>query len=304
MRAVRRLVVALVLGLGVALAPASLSAWGMDVHRAITRRALAGLPAPLQAFYAAKADFISEHSADPDLWRVVDLRGELGTEDPNHFLDIDMFGDPPPFRSVPREWSAVVQQYGIDTANKLGRLPWRADEIYGRLIGAFQGIPQGTPSYAGDNARYLSAVLAHYVEDAHVPFHGSANYDGQATNQRGIHSRFETELVLQYQARLTLAPVAIKPIPNMRDFIFDALIESQSLVAPVLAADLKAKAGRDRYDDEYYAAFFAGAKPIVEKRYSDAASAVASAIVSAWEKAGKPALPTDAPKPPARRSAW
>src|ERR1019366_3317641 len=97
MRAVVRLAVAVSLGFVLVLSSVPVSAWGMDVHRAITRRALEGLPAPLKAFYAERIDFVSEHSADPDLWRTVDLKGDLGNEDPNHFLDIDMFGDAPPF---------------------------------------------------------------------------------------------------------------------------------------------------------------------------------------------------------------
>jgi hypothetical protein len=288
MRAVVRFLVGVSLGLVLVVSAAPLSAWGMDVHRAITRRALEGLPVPLKAFYADRIAFVSEHSADPDLWRTMDLKGPLGSEDPNHFLDIDMFGDPPPFKSVPHDWNAVVQQYGVDRASQLGRLPWRTEEVYGRLVNAFVDMGKGTPVYAADNARYLSAVLAHYIEDGHVPFHGTANYDGQLTKQPGIHSRFESELVLRYTSQLTLAPVAITPIPDIREFMFDTLVISQSLVVPVLAADRKALKGPDRYDDDYYAAFFATVRPIVERRYSEAASAVASAIVAAWTQAGRP----------------
>ena len=37
--------------------------------------------------------------------------------------------------------------------------------------------------------------------------------------------------------------------------------------------------------------FFTGARAVLEQRMSQAASAVASAIVSAWEQGGKPTLP-------------
>ena len=69
--------------------PVSTRAWGLDVHRLITKRAIAGLPSGLRPFYMARADFISEHAVDPDMWRLVGLRGDLGDEEPNHFLDID-----------------------------------------------------------------------------------------------------------------------------------------------------------------------------------------------------------------------
>lgn len=301
MRSMRALSRVLVAGVIAVLMSASVHGWGMDVHRWLTRQALDGLPQEIRPFFAQKRDFIVEHSADPDLWRVVGLRGDLGAEDPNHFLDIDGFGEPAPFKNVPREWPAVVAKYGEAKANQNGRLPWRTEEIYTRLVTTFQDIAKGTgPSYSADNARYLVAVLSHYVEDAHVPFHAVVSYDGQATNQRGIHSRFESELVLRNQAALHLAPVAIKPVPNVRDFIFDTLIESESLVSSVLAADRAAAAGRDLYDDGYFAAFFKGAQPVVEKRLSDAVSGVASVVVSAWDKAGRPKLPLDAPRPPVR----
>ena len=95
----------------------------------------------------------------------------------------------------PSRVGRVRREYGLERANKMGRLPWRIEEIYRLLVTRFREVGKGTPAYAADNARYLAAVLAHYVEDAHQPFHAVLNYDGQLTGQRGIHSRFETELV-------------------------------------------------------------------------------------------------------------
>ena len=275
--------------------------WGFDVHRFITRRGLDGLPADLKAFFQVQRDFVAEHSVDPDLWRVVGLRGARGDEDPNHFLDIDGLDEPAPFTNVPRDWDAYVARYGVDRANRMGRLPWRADEIYGLLVQRFQDIGKGTPAYAADNARYLAAVLSHYVEDAHVPFHAVLNYNGQLTNQHGIHNRFETELVLRNLSRMTLTPVVVKPFTDMRDFIFERLIEGERLVAPILAADRQAIEGREFYDDDYYRAFAAaGARDIAARRVSEAASGVASAITSAWIAAGRPALPSKLSSPPPR----
>jgi hypothetical protein len=297
---VARIAVASAVALLVTLTPVAISAWGMDVHRYITKRALDGLPAELKPFYAQQREFIGEHSADPDLWRLVDLKGRLGEEDPNHFLDIDALGDPRPFTNVPRDWNAYLAKYGVERAAKVGHLPWRAEEIYDLLVRRFQDLAKNPSGYTADNIRYLSAILAHYVEDAHVPFHAVENYDGQLTNQRGVHSRFETELVLRNLTALKLAPVTIRPIPNMRDFMFETLVTSESLVAAVLDADRAAAAGREFYDDAYFASFFKGANQVVERRMSDATNAVASAIVSAWTAGGKPALPLDKTTAPAR----
>jgi hypothetical protein len=295
MRAVIAVAVTLVLSV-----PVSLQGWGIEVHRQITRRAIDHLPAELRPFYAAHREFIAEHSVDPDLWRVVNLRGALGDEDPNHFLDIDGLDDPRPFSNVPREWAAYVAKYGAERANRMGRLPWRVEEIYDLLVARFRDIGKGTAPYAADNARYLTAVLAHYVEDAHVPFHAVLNYDGQLTGQRGIHSRFETETVLRNARAWKLAPVTVRPIGNIRDYVFETLITGETLVAAVLDADRKATLGRELYDDGYYTVFTNGVRPIVERRLSEAASGVVSAIVSAWTAAGKPPLPARTVRPPAR----
>jgi alkylated DNA nucleotide flippase Atl1 len=281
------------------LSPVSLDGWGLDVHRTITRRALTGLPAGLRPFFASRSAFIEEHSVDPDLWRVVGLKGERGDEDPNHFLDIDGLDEPRPFKNVPRDWDAYVARYGAERANRMGRLPWRVDEVYQLLVARFRDVAKASPGYAAENVAYLSAVIAHYVEDAHVPFHAVVNYDGQATNQRGIHSRFESELVMRNLARLKLAPVRLRPIPNVKEFVFETLASGEPLVEAILEADRAAIGGREFYDDAYFATFLRGARPVMEQRLADAAGAVASVITAAWTEAGKPAMPVSRTTTPA-----
>ncbi len=281
--------------------PVTTGAWGMEVHRLITTRALDGMPPEIKSFFVAERAFITEHSVDPDLWRIMDLRGERGEEPPNHFLDMDFEeGSKPPYLNIPRDYEAYVQKYGAGPATRYGRLPWRAEEVYNRLVASLRDIGKPTAPYAAENARYAMAVLAHYVEDAHVPFHAALNYDGQLTNQRGVHARFETELVMRNQKSLKLAPVKAVVISGFRDYIFKTLLDSQALVEGVLAADLKAAQGRDFYDPAYFDAFLKGARTTAERRLSEAASGVASAALSAWIEAGKPALTTDATRPPAR----
>jgi hypothetical protein len=195
----------------------------------------------------------------------------------------------------------MVAAFGPDRANKAGRLPWRTEEMFDRLVSTFAQIRPNGPRYAAEDARYLSALLAHYVEDAYQPLHATGNYDGQQSGQRGLHARYETTLVLRNREALRLAPVTISPVPDVRQFVFDAIVLSQSRVATILAADRRAAQGRDLYDDAYFDALFPAARTGLEQQLSDASSAVASLIAQAWEKAGRPALPRQpAPQPPAR----
>ena len=86
-----------------------------------------------------------------------------------------------------------------------------------------------------------------------------------------------------------------------RGEMFRILLDSYRLAEPVLAADRAAAAGRDYYDDGFFAAFKRDALPVVDQRIADAISASAAFITGAWERAGKPAVP--AQPDPARRAA-
>ena len=274
-----------------ALAPQPARAWGFDVHRLITDRAIALLPETLRPFYDQHRTMVVEHSIDPDLWR----NAGFEVEPPRHFVDLDAYG-PPPFEALPREYAEAVKKFGEDKVTKYGTLPWRAQEIYNRLVRAFATAGRPDPGYGLEDVKFFSAVLAHYVADAHVPFHAALNYDGQLTQQWGIHSRFESQLVLRYLPQLTIAPTPIAPVRNARDFVFDTLIAGFPKVDREDLVDRRIVGDRDEYDDEYFAELYEGVGPIVEQQLSAAIGGVAAVIAGAWETAGKPALPLDPPR--------
>ena len=276
--------------------PSTAHAWGFDAHRFIVSRAIDMLPAPLKPFFEANRAFIVERAIDPDLWR----NAGFTEEPPNHVLDFDAYG-PYPFKDLPRDYDEALKKHGIDKLRQNGMVPWRTHEIAGRLIRGFEALRNNGP-YARSDIRFFSAIIGHYVADAHVPLHAVLNYNGQLTGQTGIHNRWEDELFIRYQKQLAIEPGPLKPIPHERDFIFETLLESSQLAAEVLAADRKAIGNRDVYDDEYFETLFAGTRPILEKRLNDAITAVASIITSAWEQAGKPTLSANPPpRTPQRR---
>jgi hypothetical protein len=276
--------------------PASMSAWGFEAHRFIADRMIALLPAELRPLYEKRRAFIVERAVDPDLWRTVGWEDEP----PNHFVDMDheAFG-PYPFEGLPRDYSAAVQKFGKEFVDEQGRLPWRTAEFYGRLQREFESLKrQPPPGYALDNIALFSAIIAHYVADGHVPLHAVMNYNGQLTNQNGIHSRWEAELFERNRNALKIAPVPIKPVSNPRDFMFDTLLASNRLAPNVLESDKKAAAGREFYDDAYFAALASGTLPTLEKRLNESIASVAAMITGAWEQAGKPAVPVEVPRTP------
>ena len=278
------------------LAPGLSAGWGFDVHRFITGKAIALLPDEIRPFFDKHASFIVEHSVDPDLWRTAGFE----IEPPRHFLDMDAYGAYP-FDALPRDYAAAVAKFGEETVAKNGTIPWRTEEIYDRLVKAFEQHRAGTSPYALENVKFFVAILAHYAADAHVPLHAVVNYDGQLTGQHGVHSRFETELFARYSSELAIRPPRLEPVSQSRDHIFDTLRSSYQHVAPLLEADRRAIGEGVEYDDAYFARFFSDMRPTLEERLSRSASSIAALVTGAWEKAGRPALPLEQPRPVRKR---
>jgi len=288
---------AILLAIGLAL-PAPSFAWGFAAHKVIADRVIALLPEALRPLFEKHRATLVERSVDPDMWR----NAGFESEPPNHFLDIDheAFG-PYPFEGLPREYDAAVQKFGREFIHEQGLLPWRVQEFYGRLQRAFESLGRpNTPAYVLTDVVYYSAILAHYVSDGHVPLHAVVNYDGQLTSQHGLHGRWESELFERNQARVTVAPAAATAATRPRDFMFDVLLASNRLAGGVLEADTQASAGREFYDDQYFAAFGTAQLPVLERRLNQSITAVASVIIGAWEQAGRPTVPVELPRTPRR----
>jgi hypothetical protein len=276
-------------------AAATPRAWGFEAHRLIAGHAIELLPPEIKPFFQRHRARIVEHAIDPDLWRNA---GWL-EEPPRHFLDIDAYG-PPPFDALPRDYDQAVTKFGKEMVQKNGQLPWRLAEMYDKLVTAFRDHARGRP-FALENIKFFTAVVSHYMSDAHVPFHAVINYDGQLTGQHGLHARFESEMFERYAKKIRVRPRPITITQPARDFTFDTLITSAGLVAPILDADKTAIGTGEVYDAAYFRVLFEKTRPIMEQRLSESAAAVAALVTKAWMEAGKPALPANDPPRPVRR---
>jgi len=271
--------------LAAVLCPAPAFAWGFAAHKAIMRRAIDILPPEIKPFFVEHRDEMLIRVLDPDLWRSVGW-----DDDQNHFVN---FGAPElgpyPFAGYPREYGAALQKFGENDLKRLGTLPFREAEMSGSLQRAFERIGTGN-TFAVSDAIVFAGAASHYIQDATQPLHAANNYDGQLSGQRGVHPRFETELVERFESRLTLSPAPPKAVASPRDYAFDTLLASYQKADALLKADKEAIGAKDTYDDAYFEAFFAKVKPMLEERLSAATTATASVIVSAWEQAGRPLL--------------
>ncbi len=275
--------------LAVLVLPRPAAAWGFEAHKFIAARVVALLPAEIRPYFEKHRDVFIERSTDPDLWRTAGYE----EENPHHFVDMDAYG-PHPFKDLPRDYDAAVKKYGRDTVTRNGTLPWRAEEMYKKLVEAF--TQKG--SYSRENIKLFAAWIAHYASDAHVPFHAALNHGGHLTGQWGMHSRFESEAFERFRDKLTVTPGLLVTVKSPREFMFDSLTASFTYVQPILDADKQAINGKEVYDDEYFTLFFSKIQPIMEKRLADSIAGTASLITAAWIEAGRPALPLVVPRTP------
>ena len=275
------------------LLPAPANAWGFAAHRFIADQMIALLPVEIRPLFEERRATIVERAVDPDLWRNI-----FPEEAPNHFVDLDYFGKFP-FTELSREYDRAVQQWGRDVIHAQGLAPWRTAEMFGHLQREFAAMKrENAPGFVQDNIAFYAAVMSHYIGDAHVPLHAIVNYDGQLTNQRGVHGRWESDLFDRVRPRLKIAPAAARPVQEPREFIFETLLASNRLSDAVLESDQRAAAGREFYDDEYFAAFEKEQFSALERRLNESITAVASLIAGAWEAAGRPAIPPVRPRSP------
>lgn len=273
----------------VALLYATAYGWGWDSHRFINRKTVYHLPNQMMLFIQ-DSSFFALHSIDADQRRV---SGDTSfyAEGPRHFMDID---DYPNFRNMPRNLDSVIALYGWERVKQNGTNPWATVWNYDSLVNQLS---------RGDwtTAKLTASDLGHYVGDAHQPLHNTVNYNGQLTNQLGIHSRYETTMLnsTYYLSALYITPDSAHYISDRLNFIFDYIIHTNSLVDTVLQADLYAKTasgwnGTGTAPPAYYHALWQTTRAITLDQMQRGTLTLASLWYSAWVDAG---LITDVAQP-------
>lgn len=267
--------------------------WGFFAHKKINRMAVFTLPEGMVGFYKEHIEYISEHAVDPDKRRYAN-----GEEAPRHYIDIDHYGKYA-FDSVPKFWKAAVKKYSEDTLKAYGIVPWHIEKMVYRLSEAFKDGNM-------DLILHYSADLGHYIADAHVPLHTTENYNGQLTNQKGIHGFWESRIPElksdEYDYFIGKAKYVEKPLNKA----WDVVKASHAAVDSVLSfeAELNAKYSQDKkysfesrgsslmkvYSKEYTEDYDKMLNGMVERRMRAAIITVGSLWYTAWVNAGKPNL--------------
>ena len=155
--------------------------WGFFVHETATQLAVYELPKPLQRFFFSNIDTLTANATRPDKRRYTDKE-----EAPKHFIDIENYGEDA-INKMPHDWQSAVATYSKDTLKKYGYVPYEILIEDSLLVHAFK-------EKFTDSIFFYADDLAHYIEDANVPLHTTNNYDGQLTNQKGIHALWESTI--------------------------------------------------------------------------------------------------------------
>jgi hypothetical protein len=267
------------------------NAWGFFAHKKINELAVYTLPGELFSFYKHNINYLSQHATDPDMRRYA-----FPEEGPRHFLDADRYY---PLDSLPKNWTKAVEKYGEDTLMAHGIGPWYLELMYRRLVNAFLDK---------DVVRVikLSADIGHYTADMHVPLHTTRNYNGQLTQQQGIHALWESRLPELFAVSYDFLADKAQYISNVNSYIWGFFLDAHSLVDSVLLTEKKVSAtfpeeqkyqiesrgntNQKNYSRTFSDAYHKALGNMVETQMKKAIQAFGNLMYSAWVDAGKPNL--------------
>ncbi|WP_133506808.1 zinc dependent phospholipase C family protein [Flavobacterium chryseum] len=279
--------------------------WGIVGHERINKAAVMALPHPLQVFFYNHIDFITQEASVPDIRKYALNYKE---ENPRHYFDMENFGSAD---SLPQTMEEAKKKYDAKFLNDNGILPWYIEDMMVKLTKAFKDKNRA-------EILFLAADLGHYIGDAHMPLHTSANHDGQLSDQKGIHSLWESRLPELFAKNYKLNVPQAHYYENVHKAIWDMINDTHSLAQPLLDIDkklrtstpenqvykidadgkvLKNKYNSAVFSDEYAKKLNQELNGMVENQMKKAITATSSYWYTAWVNAGKPDLSNlDAPE--------
>lgn len=249
-----------------------LPAWGPMGHRLAAASTMQTLPRELRAWYLDQEEEFIQAALEPDLWKAQDA-----TEAWRHRIACETYGGP---ARLPLQAAAAKTLIGAWAFEQGGQLPWVIAERHRLLVEAFQ---------SRDRRRVISESgwLCHYVSDAQVPLHTTQNRNGKSTGQKGVHKRWETDLVNHGVGSLPALAEA-RPVGDLPATIAGWIAESHAMVQPLLDADRAA--GRESLPrpETRTAALWSLQKQQVVQQLSRSTERSGALILSAWIQAGSP----------------
>lgn len=281
--------------------------WGFFGHKKINRMAVFTLPPEMIKFYKKNIEYITEHAVDPDKRRYA-VEGEA----PRHYIDIDHYAEDgqDPFEVMPKKWYDAIDKFTEDTLQAYGIVPWHVNFMVLQLSKAFEAKDY-------DRIIKVSADLGHYIGDAHVPLHTTKNYNGQLTNQKGIHGFWESRLPELKHEDYDYFVGRAKYVDDVLEDVWGVVKVSFAAKDSVLGFEkqLNDEFPQDRkysvenrgaalmkvYSEEYSDRYHEMLNGMVERRLTASIIKVGSYWYTAWVNAGQPNLDELLEKKPSQK---
>ncbi|MCC6721114.1 MAG: S1/P1 Nuclease [Bacteroidia bacterium] len=287
-----RLIISNILFIILILIPSNIFSWGFKAHKDINNAAVFTLPKAMFGFYKKNIDEITERAVNADKRRYA-----IAEEGCRHYLDADQYEKSLPLDTIPHNWNDAVKKYTKDTLMAYGILPWYLQLFRGKLIKAFE-------KKDAFQIIKLSADIGHYAADLHVPLHATKNYNGQLTNQIGIHSLFESRMYELFSLDYNLMTGKAKYIDNINETIWERFSQSVAAVDSVFLLEKLASAkfpnkyvlnskgtsSEKVYNKEFCKYYNKLLNGMIERRIKSAIDLVGSLWYSCWVDAGQPDL--------------
>ncbi len=198
---------------------------------------------------------------------------------------------------IPLKWKGIILK---DHLTEYGIAPYHLELMQRRLTTAFK-------ERNSQKILRLSAEIGHYIGDCHVPLHTTENYNGQMSNQVGIHGFWESRIPeLFADNEYDYFTGKADYLPNFHGFVWKTITDSHALLDSVLLTekDLVAKTSQDKqqcYEErlgvnvlvqckDFARAWQTRMNGMVEARMRAAIRAVGCAWYTAWVDAGQPDL--------------
>ncbi|MCX6169635.1 MAG: T9SS type A sorting domain-containing protein [Ignavibacteriales bacterium] len=251
--------------------------WGAVGHKIINIKTVISFPAQMNQFFSWSS-ILAQHASDAD-----NRKDNDPNESPKHFIDIDEYSEFNSTHTIPQDYYSLTAKYGNTFVMDNGILPWA-------IIATFDSLKAQFSRKDFNRAQLTAADLGHYVGDSHMPLHITKNYNGQLSGQSGVHSRYESTLIGNYQNLIQYTPDSAKYVTTVRDFVFSYIYENYKCVDSVLSADKSAKsfAGGSTSNSIYYQKLWDLTGNFTIRLFSEASSRLASLIYTAWVDAGSP----------------
>jgi len=270
------------------------SGWGFLVHRTIHQLAVYELPDPVRPFFYRNMENLVQNAPRPD-----QRRNQDSTEATKHFIDFEMYGEDAA-QKMPMNWQKAIQKYSKDSLLKYGYVPYHIIYMQEKLTQAFKMKNK-------DSILFYAADLGHYIGDAHVPLHTTVNYDGQLTNQKGLHSLWESmipeieignyNLYSPHKATYLKDPsTAIWKAVRLGFNMVPEMLAKEKEVSKTFTDEKKYRVQIRRgvetksYTSEFAKSYAASLKTSINDRLLQSADMIADFWYTAWVNAGKPDL--------------